>query len=225
MVLLNAKLSVGPNAPFGSKVAARPISARIAEFEAGADAAAKSAARVATTATRNGFTYKRPPQGAQRNKRSSTGGRFADFLQWKVDENGQVAFDLDRAKAAPHWIIMELGTASRGRMRFAGDSDRGVDSSVTMRTVRAQKGRRIHPAFVFATGPGGQYSAPGEATGQQLFARNKVTGAPRQRLGIKIKREIEAQHFVKKGAETGFLHYRESVLAAARQAFQKGSGS
>lgn len=139
-----------------------------------------------------------------------------------------VALDLDTLDSkAPHWPILELGTGKTGRMKTGG-AERGARLEgplvrTEVKTIPRQSGRRIHRAFVFGTGPGGQYTPPGAATGQQLLLRNQVTGAPARRLGIVIKREIKGQHFIQKGARAGFREYRRSVLAAARQSFRKGN--
>lgn len=237
MPTLKADFVVRPSAPFGlssavsagSGAPANSIKARVRQFQQAEKRAAVEAAQVATRTSRANFRYLRPPAGAQRPGRESTGGRFPDYLEWRVDRAGQVGLDLQELETrAPHWIILEIGTGERAKMRVGGDED-GAGGSVgpraTMRTVKSQRGRRIHPSLVFADGPGGQYSPPGAERNQQLFARNRVIGAPRRRLGIVIKNEIEGQHFVKKGAEEGFRHYRRSVLAAAREAFQKGSAT
>lgn len=229
MPTLTADFVVRSSAPFGPG-AANSIKRRIARFQQLERQAAQESAAIATATTRANFRYLRPPAGAQRRGRESTGGRFSDFLEWEVDRaTGQVELDLQELETkAPHWIIMELGTGERGQMRVGGDTDGAggqLGPRARLRTVKSQRGRRIHPALVFADGPGGQYSPPGAERNQQLFARNRVIGAPRRRLGIVIKHEIKGQHFVKKGAEAGFRHYRRSVLAAAREAFQKGSAS
>lgn len=238
MPKLSAELVVRPSAPFGrssaisagSGAAANSIQRRVTQFRRAEARAAKEAAQIATSASRANFHYLRPPAGAQRPGRESTGGMFPSYLEWEVDpRSGQVELALQNLETrAPHWIILEIGTGERAQMRVGGDED-GSGGSIgpraTLRTVKSQRGRRIHPSLVFADGPGGKYSPPGAERGQQLFARSRVIGAPRRRLGIVIKREIEGQHFVQKGAEAGFRHYRRSVLAAARDAFQKGSAT
>lgn len=222
MPSVTAQLVTRSSAPFGPGTA-RSIQERVRQFQDAEKKAARSAAATATTTSRNSFKYLRPP-GPQRPGRESTGGRFPDYLQWDVDARGQVALDLDELETkAPHWIILELGTGESAQMRVGGDetSVEGAGARSRIRTVRSQRGRRIHPAFVFAQG--GIYSPPGAARNQQLVARQLVTGAPARRRAIVIKREINGQHFVKKGAQTGFRQYRQSVLTAAREAFRKGS--
>ena len=238
MPTLKADFVVRPSAPFGlsSAVSAgsgaptNSIKERVRTFRQAEKRAAAEAAQIATRTSRASFHYLRPPAGAQRPGRESTGGRFPDYLEWEVDpRSGQVELALQELETrAPHWIILEIGTGERAQMRVGGDTD-GAGGSIgpraRLRTIPTQRGRRIHPSLVFADGPGGKYSPPGAERGQQLFARSRVIGAPRRRLGIVIKREIEGQHFVQKGAEAGFRHYRQSVLAAARNAFQKGSAT
>lgn len=222
---LTAELKVRGNAPFG-RASTNPIAARVQRFERAERQARADAARVATTTSKANFRYLRPP-GPQRNKRESTGGRFATFLEWEPETRvrGGVALNLDELDSkAPHWPILELGTGKRGTMRYGG-ARRGMGGSrpAQLKTIPTQRGRRIHPAFVFGTGVGGEYTPPGATRGQQLLLRNQVTGAPRRRLGIVIKKEIKGQHFIQKGAQAGFREYRRSVLAAARLAFRKGN--
>ena len=237
MPTLNAEFVVRPSAPFGrssamssgSGAAGNSIAQRVNAMRKAERRAAQDAARTATSVSRSSFHYLRPPAGAQRPGRESTGGQFPEYLKWGVDSAGMVSLVLNELDAkAPHWIILEIGTGKRAQMRWGGDSDGSggtLGPRATLRTVKSQRGRRINPAFVFADGPGGHYSPPGAERGQQLFARQRVIGAPRRRLGIVIKNEIEGQHFVKKGAEAGFREYRRSVLAAARQAFSKGTAT
>lgn len=222
MPQLQPTLVVRPSAPLGPG-ATNPIGKRLSDFAKAEQAAAADAAKVATNVSRSNFRYLRNPAGAQRASRESTGGRFPSYLTWGLDAQGQVGLDIE--KLPPHWIILEIGTGEKARMRFAGDKDAGVKGTTVVRTVKSQRGRVIHSGLVFADGPGGQYSPPGAARDQQLHARSRIKGAPRTRRGIRIQREIAGQHFVREGAQAGFLQYRRSVLAAARQSFSKGSAS
>lgn len=221
MPQVTAELVVRPSAPVGS--GPRSLQGRIKEFGTKVRQAEYAAATTATEVSRSNFHYLRPP-GPQRPGRESTGGRFPDYLEWEVDARGQIGLDLNKLETkASHWIILELGTGKKAEMRVGGDGDDigGAGARTRVRTVRSQRGRKIHSAFVFADG--GHYSPPGAAHNQQLVARSQVTGAPSRRRSIVIKREIVGQHFVKKGAEAGFRQYRKSVLSAAREAFRKGS--
>lgn len=219
---LKAEFQVRGNAPFG-RASTNPLTARIKEFQRAEQEASRRAADVATRTSRNSFRYIRPP-GPQRPGRESSGGQFPNFIEWTPARGGGVALDLAELDAkAPHWPILELGTGKSARMKFGG-AERGVSNarSAVIKTIPRQRGRRIHPAFVFGTGPGGSYTPPGAQRGQQLLMRHQVTGAPRRRLGIVIKKEIKGQHFIQKGARAGFREYRRSVLAAARRSFRKG---
>lgn len=196
---------------------------RLKYFEDAELRARKMAARAATTATRANFSYLRDPI-APRPGRSSTGGRMKQSLEWSA-RNGRVEFDMTQAdREAPHWIIQEIGTGSRATLRSGGADNpvgRPRKGATYVRTVKSQKGRRIKGGLVFATG--GVYSPPGARRDEQLQFISRVTGAPHRPAAIRISREIHGQHFVRKGGQAGFHEYSQSVLAAARQAFQKSA--
>jgi len=195
--------------------------------------AKQMAARAATTSTRANFRYRREAIEPRRG-RSSTGGRMKQHLEWTV-RNDRVEFDIDKADTmVRHWIIHEIGTGQRATIRKAAEANplgRPKKGATYIRTVKSQRGRRISGGLVFATG--GRYSQPGARRDEQLHWASKVLGVPhwgrapgaRQAASIRIRREIEGQGFVKKGGEHGFREYEQSVLAAARQAFRKGSRS
>ena len=148
MPTLSAAFESRPTAPWGAN-AARPVRARVQEFVAEEKRIAQKAAQVATDASRRSFRYVRPPVPSNvRASRESTGGRFSSFIDWRVDRGGQVSLDIQQLqKQAPHWIILEIGTGQRASMRFAGDPEKGVNPNVAVRTVRAQRGRVIHPSL------------------------------------------------------------------------------
>jgi hypothetical protein len=136
----------------------------------------------------------------------------------------------DRLRDAPHWIIQEIGTGKRATIQRHDTPNpvgRPRKGASHVRTVKSQRGRRISAGLVFASG--GNYSAPGARTGENLHWASRVQGVPMrtrqnprgQNAAIRISKEIQGQHFVKKGGQAGFREYRGSVLAAARQAFRK----
>jgi hypothetical protein len=191
------------------------------------DAALEKAARIATQRTRSNFKYRRDAI-AVRPGRTSTGGKMRQHLRWSVN-NGMVEFELNEADSkVQHWIIQELGTRSRGTIRRGGVANpvgRPRAGATYVRTVKSQKGRPIHKSLVFASG--GRYSPSGSRRDEQLHWASTIPGTPsrRQRPRMVINKEIEGQHFVKKGGTTAFRVYRGSVLAAARQAFRKSNTS
>jgi hypothetical protein len=211
----------------------RDLSHRLRQLVEGDKRAKELGARAATTTTRNSFHYRReiiPPRAG----RSSTGGQMKQNLRWTV-RNDAVEFDIQEAdERVPHWIIQEIGTGERATLfKFNEDNPIGrpKKGATYIRTVKSQRGRRISGGLVFASG--GRYTPPGARRDQQLHWASQVLGVPhrsgtvpfpaRQAARIRISREIEGQHFVKKGGEQGFREYRESVLAAARQAFRKSN--
>lgn len=199
---------------------------RLKSFTDAEQRARQMAARAATTSTRSNFKYRRESI-APRPGRSSTGGQMKKHLLWKVDPAGVVEFDLAKAdREVQHWIIQEIGTGERATIKRADQVNplgRPKKGTTYVRTVRSQKGRRIKGGLVFASG--GRYSPPGSQRDEQLHLASRVSGVPAQVAGIRISKEIEGQHFVKKGGQHGFREYQQSVLAAARQAFKKGSRS
>jgi hypothetical protein len=200
---------------------------RIRHFVAQDKSAKRAAAEMATRTSKNSFKRVRDvaPVRASRHGR----GQMINNIKWAVRQDGSVGLrkqELD--KAAPHWIIQEIGTNSRATLKVANKPrpvGRPAKGAQYVKTVKSQKGRRISSGLVFAS-RGGQFSAPGSATGQQLYLRSQVQGVPATRMrsqaAIVIRKEIKGQHFIKKGGEAGFREYRESVLAAARQQFKKG---
>lgn len=167
-----------------------------------------------------------------------TGGRdryhgLQDALRWRPVSGGSgVGLALNELNAKfPIWLVHEIGTGERAVQRVAGQPNpvgRPGRGSSYIKTVKSQRGRAISNFYVFAS-RGGQYSPPGSARGQQLYARSMVKGAPvrydpqtqRSAANIRITREIRGQHFVQKGGQAGFREYRESVLAAARSQLKK----
>ena len=224
--LTNSQLIVRPNAPFG-RASANPIGRRVQRLIEAERSAANEAAEIATETSRQKFHYLREPiSGLRRRGRSSTGGRFASHIKWERDTESGVQLNLQELDAeAPHWPLLELGTGKSARMRWGGDDDPSNPRAraAQIKTIPSQRGRRIHGSLVFADGPGGNYSPPGASRSQQLFYRDQIAGTPRYRREIRIRREIKGQHFIQKGAQAGFRHYRTKVLAAARQNFRKGS--
>lgn len=207
------------------------LTKRLRAVIAAEDAARVTAAKVATDVTRASFKRKReiiPP----RRKRSSTGGRFQQHLEWTPGAPG-VRFNIAQAdEKVPHWIIQELGTGKRATIKQANrpnPAGRPTMGAAYLRTVKAQKGRRISGGLVFASG--GKYTPPGVRRDQQLHWASKTLGVPQhsaqtprgQAASIRIRNEIQGQHFVKKGGEAGFRDYQNTVLAAARQAFRKSN--
>lgn len=192
------------------------------------DARAQSAA-TATQVSRSNVRRIRPLAPPRQGRYHG----LKEAIRWapmgKLDNVGLALKELD-AKFPP-WLVQEIGTGERAIQRISGVANpqgRPAAGASYVKTVRSQRGRRISPAFVFAT-RGGQYSPPGSATGQQLYLRSQVQGAPvrydpaarRSAPAIVIDREIRGQHFIQKGGEAGFREYRQSVLAAARSHLKK----
>lgn len=207
----------------------RSMTLRIKKIIEAEKSARKAAAAEATKVTQASFHYLRPPNAPRRPGREATGGRFAQALRWVAQsgDDAPVEFDLGQADhRVPYWIIQEIGTGESATLRRGGASNprgRPTTGATYVRTVKAQRGRAIPFSLAFGTGPRGAYSPPGAASGQQLYLRAMLRNAPLgmsyQSRQMHITREIEGQHFVRKGGEQGFREYRTSVLAAARRTF------
>lgn len=210
-------------------VLSRGMTERIKKIAAAEEAARKQAATAATAVTRAHFHYLRPANAPARRNRPTTGGRFGEAMRWIATPGptGAVEFDMAEAdKKARYWIILEIGTGESATLRRGGQKNprgRPGKGASYVRSVKAQRGRRIAPTLAFGTGPRGTFTPPGAAIGQQLYLRRSLKNAPlgphRAQQGLYISKEIKGQHFVRQGGEEGFRQYRTSVLAAARRAF------
>ena len=155
-------------------------------------------------------------------------------MEWQPNGFG-VALNIQKLNTDfPPWLVQEIGTNQRaiqGEASATGNATpvgRPAKNATYVKTVRSQVGRPIKGFLVWAT-RGGQYTPPGAATGQQLYLRSQVKGAPvrfdtstnRYAANIKIGKEIEGQHFLRDGGQAGFREYRSSVLAAARTQMRK----
>lgn len=188
-----------------------------------------SAAVTATQTTQAAFTRRRPSAPARRGR---SGESLQRNLRWKATDEG-VRFDLQHADSkSPHWIIQEIGTGQSATLQQGGSSNpkgRAKKGANYIKTVKSQRGRAISPGLAWGTGPGGKFSAPGSAVGQQLFLRSSLKlagGDPNARSPyspyrdtMRITKEIKGQHMVRQGSKTGFREYETSVYAAARKAF------
>ena len=195
----------------------RGLDERLKEFLAADLRALKKAADTATTTSRSSFKRKRdiaPPRPGR-----SGSGQMTKGIQWsRVSGQASVALRMaDLNKAAPHWIIQEIGTGQTANIMRGAD---GGPETVRATTIPSQKGRRISSGLMWATK--GRYSPPNRAGGtENLFPR--IGPAGNAKNAMVIRREIEGQGFIKKGADTGFREYEQSVLTAARRQFRKRS--
>ncbi len=161
--------------------------------------------------------------------RTSTGGKLASHVKWEATSDGGVEVDIQSLdRRAPHWIIQEIGTGGRATIRQGGainPKGRPKKGATYIRTVKSQSGRPISRSLVWAT-KGGVYSKPPGTGREQLQLRQLVKNAPTlpgKARGMRIRREIQGQHFVQSGGTKGFRQYESSVLSAARQAFRKSN--
>ncbi len=182
-------------------------------------AAERSAAATATQVSRTTFKRKRvvaPPRIGRHGRQ-----QMARTVQWQALPDGRVGVNYGKLnREQPHWIIQELGTGKRaviragGRPRPVGRPSKGA---TYVRTVKSQRGRRLSNSLVWAQG--GRYVPPGPPRRQQLMYRRRVTGYPSRGYvpSIRIRREIEGQHFVQKGGEAGFREFHKDLAAARLQ--------
>lgn len=174
------------------------------------------AAKTATQVSRNVFTRQlghRPP-ASPRQGRPTTGGAFAQFIEW-TPNNGTISFDLQLLRgAAPYFLIQEIGT---------GKSAIILNPAGTI-AVRSQVGRRISANLYWATGPGA--NAIGARTGanrDQLYLAaelNAATLAAVSRRRKRIRREIHGKHYLQAGGRAGFLELRTRLTDEANRIFR-----
>lgn len=204
----------------------RKMTERSNQLVTGVEAAAVNAATQATRKSRQTFKYVRTQPVPTRAGRQSTGGKFGDAITWHA-KDGQVALDeahLDSV-AKHYWRVQEIGTANRAVRRIGGQPQqrgRPAQGSDRIVSVRSQKGRVLPIGLAWGTKAGGRYepSNPARFRHDQIYPLATLSFSPyRFPRRIVVEREIHGQHFVQKGAEEGFRHYRKQVLAAAQRAF------
>lgn len=210
------------------------LAKRIARFEEQIATARREAAATATAKSKAAVKRIRPiadPRPGRNYEPIQNNLRWASGTSQDQDLVRLDTKSLDQKSR--HWIIQNIGTGNSAVVHQAGRPNpqgRPAKDSTYVKSIKSQRGRRISAGLVFATGPAGQYTPPGQGSGQQLYLRSKVSGGARGRSawtrthsqpGIIIRREIRPQRFVQAGAKQGFRQYRESVLSAARTAFEK----
>lgn len=205
----------------------REIYAKIDSFLGDVQTAQVQSAKTATTVTQRKAKRLRPIAPPRAGRHGT--GQMAKAAKWRPTKTGQVQFNyLGMNKDQPHWIIQEIGTNARARVRSGGrplPKGRPRKDATYVRTVKSQKGRIIRGHLVWARG--GRYIPPitGRVGNDQLFLRQTVQGVPHVRgrnlPNIRIQREIKGQHFVREGGRAGFREFRGSVLTAARQQLKR----
>lgn len=175
------------------------------------------AAKTATQVSRAVFTRQlgHRPVAQPRQGRPTTGGAFAQFIEWTPANNGTIGFDLQLLRgAAPYFLIQEIGT---------GKSATILNPAGTV-AVRSQVGRQISANLYWATGAGA--NAVGARTGanrDQLYLAAELNAAtlaavPRRRK--RIRREIHGKHYLQAGGRAGFLELRTRLADEANRIFR-----
>jgi hypothetical protein len=201
------------------------IDRRLDRFLADERTARQKAAKIALFTSHAMAPSERPIAPARRGRAQTS--RLRSNIAWTADATSStVSLDYQKLnRTNPYWVIQEIGTGQRGTMKRAGVTNpvgRAAKGSQYVVAVRSQVGRPIPSGLVWATGPRGTFMRPGQGFNQNLYQRSKIKGAPRgRRFTMTITREIEGSHFIQGGARAGFRQYRPSVLAAARQAFDR----
>jgi hypothetical protein len=194
-------------------------------------AARKAAAQTATSVSKATVKRVRPLAPPRRNRYHG----LRDALEWKPNATYGVELDMAKLNADfPPWLVQEIGSGQRAIQYEATPQGaknpvgRPKTGATYVKTVRSQVGRQISGHLVWAT-RGGQYTPPGAATGQQLYLRSTIKGAPirydsqaqRYQARMVIGEEIHGQHFIRDGGRVGFRQHRTSVLSAARTQMRK----
>lgn len=188
---------------------------RVEKYEQGA---ADAATQMSRDMSRR-FSSNRPLAPA-RPGRPTTGGTFANFLQWQRGANGMIEFDLATLEsAAPYWLILEIGT---------GQSAQILNPSGTA-SVQSQRGRHIPWGLYWGDGPGagptrrmsGKKRLASGVGAQQLYVVSSLPkGAQRPGSAGIIRREIKGKHYIQDGGRTGFTLLRDQIVADAQRTFR-----
>lgn len=211
-------------------VPGKGLDARIKAFTTDVKAAQILAGSRATVVSRNSIKSVRPTAPLRPGRYHG----LRDAVKWGALRNSdgvQVAVSQLNSKFPP-WLVHEIGTGQKAIQHVGGKPNpvgRPAKGATHVKAVKSQIGRRLSPGLVFASGNKYQGPDKGRFRQDQIVPRAGVTGAPprfdratsRSQPGIRISREIPAQHFIKKGGEAGFRDYRQSVLAAARSQLKK----
>jgi hypothetical protein len=208
------------------------LNKRMQAFQRAELAARRSAAQTSQAVSRAKSPSRLPLAPPRRGRAQSS--RLKTNIDWKTGViGGQSVVQLDTEKldrANRYWIIQEIGTGQRATMKRGGSPNptgRSTKGSDYVVTVRSQRGRPISGGLVWATGPRGTFMRPRQGTNQNLYLRSQVRGAPPRpvytRNLMRIGKEIKGSHFIRDGAQAGFRQYRPTVLAAARQAFDRST--
>lgn len=205
------------------------FSEQLTSFLSQVAAASERGATVATQQSRQRYRSLlsgRPIIGP-RPGRPTTQGHLESAIQWSVNASGDGAsLQVGQLTAiAPYWVILELGTGNSGQMITDSETKTGPVFSVP-----TQVGRPISRGLVWST-KGGVYVPPTAGIRQhQLQPVGRVRGAPVRgpvrgwSSPMRIRREIEAKHFVQEGARRGFEVYQGRLYAAAAATFNYHGG-
>lgn len=181
-----------------------------AEFSKAVRQREAEAAREATAVSRSVFTSKlsaRPLVGP-RMGRPTTGGNFAQDIEWKPAGNGTV--EVNVRKLPRYWLINEIGT---------GQSANIANPQMSV-IVPTQVGRFIRNSLVFANG--GVAFAPSAARrgmDQLMYATDVSLNGVRPRR-IRIRKEIKGKHYLRDGGAQGFGMFQKKIMSDARRIFQ-----
>lgn len=201
----------------------------IKRFEKEARSAAKHAATAATKGSRSQYETSsdlgrsRRATMKPRPTRPTTEGTFASHIKWQPTNNPYMVSigAAELQKAAPYWLIQEIGTGKSAQMGKAGlHKARGGQGRHGARqpgniTIKSQKGRRIDVGLVWTGGDGKKTDnlahrsdhipGPGE--------KSPPRGEPR------ITKEIKGKHYIRTGGLRGRTAYKEGLKAAFKSAF------
>lgn len=190
------------------------IQSSAAQFIQVAQLRATEAAKVATDTSRTVFSshLSGRPLAPPRPGRKTTGGGFANDLEWLPTTKGNIEFDvLGIEGQAPYYLIQEIGT---GKSAVILNPPGSI-------AIRSQRGRLINLGLQWADGTGQAPSRPGHGGLQQIYATadlnmSKSHGRLRR---IRIRREIKGKHFIRDGGIEGFSYLDSTLRADAQRIF------
>lgn len=197
----------------------------IASFQRRAQAATQRAARQATEASRRRFRSKLSGREVtpSRSGRRSTGGAFAQSIDWAPSFTpGQMRVDLQTtklAKAAPYWLIQDVGTGKSATLKSHGRTGAVSARSVSIKT---QVGRRLPAGLVWTamTGGGRRDQIVPRSTAGIGFEADAQGNYPRYKR-IKILEEIKGKRYIQAGSDAGYAQLRGDLDKIFKSEFSK----
>lgn len=183
--------------------------ARRAASEAAARATEKSRARFISKLGNETTSGRRGPRPtvAPRPGRPTTQGAFASHIEWALVGDGhRVSAQAGKLqRAAPYWLVLEIGTGSSAKVatgglgQLRGGQGRNAPREAGNVSVKSQVGRRLPRSLHWSGTTGTDQLIPGPSM-----------------KPLTIKEEIKGKHYLREGGNAGFRRYEAELDRAWR---------